>query len=178
MDYNKLSKKAHQNAVEHGFWMERNSNEHCLMLIVTEIGEMVEADRTGKHYDLNGYYQSLKDGNTSHAAFGLFLKDTTEDEMADVAIRLADLAGALGVDFTKMRPMRYHRAFDKFTFTENAFGLVKGLSRTQIAIEKRIQFGLEYITRWAKSMGVDIQTCVDNKMQYNHLRPMKHGKKY
>lgn len=93
MDYNKLSKKAHQNAVEHGFWMERNSNEHCLMLIVTEIGEMVEADRMGKHYDLKGYYKSLKDGNTSHAAFGLFLKDTTEDEMADVAIRLAASPG-------------------------------------------------------------------------------------
>lgn len=61
--------------------------------------------------------------------------------MADVAIRLGDLAGALGVDFDKMNPCKYHRAFDKFTFTENAFALTKGLCRDIIGIEKRIQFG-------------------------------------
>lgn len=47
MTYNDLTEKVHSNAVKHGFWDERRSNEHCLMLVVTEIAEMVEADRKG-----------------------------------------------------------------------------------------------------------------------------------
>lgn len=107
-----------------------------------------------------------------------FIKDTLEDEMADVAIRLGDLAGALGVDFDKMNPCKYHRAFDKFTFTENAFALTKGLCRDIIGIEKRIQFGLEYVTKWAKSINVDLDWHIGEKMKYNAARPPKHGKAY
>lgn len=48
VNLNRLSETAHRNAVEHGFWADRPSTEHCLMLVVTEIAEMVEADRQGK----------------------------------------------------------------------------------------------------------------------------------
>lgn len=98
--------------------------------------------------------------------------------MADVAIRLFDLAGAWGIDFDKMQPCRYFRAFDKFSFTENAFGLVKGLSRTQIAIEKRVQFGIAYVFEWANSLHVNLPWHVNAKMKYNENRPPKHGKLY
>lgn len=120
MNFNKLAKESHANAVKHGFWEKRESNEHCLMLVVSEIGEMVEAHRAGKRANLEVY----NDGTfNSSENFKVLIKDTLEDEMADVAIRLGDLAGALGVDFDKMNPCKYHRAFDKFTFTENAFAL-------------------------------------------------------
>ena len=91
---------------------------------------------------------------------------------------LGDLAGALGVDFDKMNPCKYHRAFDKFTFTENAFALTKGLCRDIIGIEKRIQFGLEYVTKWAKSINIDLDWHIDEKMKYNATRPPKYGKAY
>lgn len=118
MNFNKLAKGAHANAVKHGFWEKRESNEHYLMLVVSEIGEMVEAHRTRKRANLEVY----NDGTfNSSENFKVLIKDTLEDEMADVAIRLGDLAGALSVDFDKMNPCKYHRAFDKFTFAENAF---------------------------------------------------------
>ena len=47
MDYKELSQKAHENAVGHGFWEKDWSNEHCLMLIIGEVSEMVEAHRKG-----------------------------------------------------------------------------------------------------------------------------------
>ena len=120
MNFNKLAKESHANAVKLGFWEKRESNEHCLMLVVSEIGEMVEAHRAGKRANLEVY----NDGTfNSSENFKVLIKDTLEDEMADVVIRLGDLAGALGVDFDKMNPCKYHRAFDKFTFTENAFAL-------------------------------------------------------
>lgn len=175
MNFNKLAKESHANAVKHGFWEKRESNEHCLMLVVSEIGEMVEAHRAGKRANLEVY----NDGTfNSSENFKVLIKDTLEDEMADVAIRLGDLAGALGVDFDKMNPCKYHRAFDKFTFTENAFALTKGLCRDIIGIEKRIQFGLEYVTKWAKSINIDLDWFIDEKMKYNATRPPKHGKVY
>ena len=175
MNFNKLAKESHANAVKHGFWEKRESNEHYLMLVVSEIGEMVEAHRAGKRANLEAYNEPLLGGC---APFTSFIKDTLEDEMADVAIRLGDLAGALGVDFDKMNPCKYHRAFDKFTFTENAFALTKGLCRDIIGIEKRIQFGLDFVTKWAQELNIELAFFVAQKMRYNVMRPYRNGKQY
>lgn len=187
MNYNEMTERAHSNAVKHGFWDKKHSNEHCLMLVITEIAEMVEADRCGKHpfepkhhkdacMRLVGNVQWDKIGFDN--SFVAHIKDTVEDEMADVAIRLFDLAGALGIDFDKMNPCRYYRAFAKFSFTENAFALCKGLSRDVIGIEKRIQFGIFYIREWAKSLDIDLDWHIAQKMRYNENRPIRHNKRY
>ncbi len=111
-------------------------------------------------------------------AFEKWIKNALEDEFADIYIRLADLAGALGIDFDKMQPCRYYRAFDRFSFTENAFALIKGLSKDRIAIEKRIQFGMGFIEDWTKQHGVNLEWHIAQKMKYNQSREIMHGKKY
>ncbi len=187
MNYNDLAKKAHSNAVKHGFWKDKLSNEHCLMLIITEVGELVEADRKNrrpkdiavfkdacKRHAGNEDWERVGFGNS----FAEHIKDSLEDEFADIAIRLFDLAGSLGVDFDKMIPCRYYRAFDKFSFTENAFALCKGLSRDAIGIEKRIQFGVEFVKNWSESLKIDLAWHIAQKMKYNGSRPALHGKKY
>lgn len=179
MNKNNLSEKAHANAVEKGFWRERKGNEHCLMLVVTEISEMVEADRKSKHAMVENFDFALNDvGDSFNGAFEHCIKNTLEDEFADVAIRLADLAGALGVDFDRMHPCNYYRAFDKFSFTENAFALVKGLTKDRIAIEKRLLFGMTYIDNWATHHGINLDWHIEQKMKYNQGREAMHGKKY
>lgn len=176
MNYQELSEKAHANAVAHGFWNEQNSAEHYLMLIVTEISKMVEADRHARHADQSLYEIAKVEDKTK--AFELHIKDTVEDEMADIAIRLADLAGNLQINFSKLNPCRYYRAFNRFTFTENAFALVKGLSRGNIVLEKRIQFGLEFVESFSRSLCIPIDWHIREKMNYNETRPAKHGKAY
>lgn len=97
MTIKELVKKAHENARKHGFWEDWDSIcwedglpkredstldikelfNHAiatrLMLIVSELGEALEALR---HDD----------------------KENFAEELADVAIRLADLCGGLGID--------------------------------------------------------------------------------
>jgi len=74
-----------------GFWdRERNVGE-ALMLVVSELGEAIEAHRTGN--------------------FGIGRKDTFEDEIADSVIRLFDLSGGLGIDLE--RQMEWKMAFNK-----------------------------------------------------------------
>lgn len=192
INFTELANRAHGNAVKHGFWEKNPSNEHALMLVLTEVAEMVEADRKGniaviKHIrKQNNLAAAQKVHMTDevdnapdfNAAFIENVKDTMEDEMADVAIRLLDLAGNLGMDFERLSPMRYHRAFDHFTFTENAFALSKGLCRENINIFKRIQFGLHFIEMWAKCQGVNLKWHIEAKMRFNESRPMRHGKAY
>lgn len=171
MDYNKLAKEAHDNAVKHGFWEMQVSMMHCLMLIISEIGEMVEADRSGRRANYAKY-----NGNGGKD-FEALIKDTVEDEMADVVIRLGDLAGALHVDFKEGEIFIIDHQFEKDTFTENAFILTKGLCCDH-GMQDRIRFALAYVTKWAKYMGVDLEWHVTEKMKYNAAHPPKHGKAY
>lgn len=177
MNLNDLAKKAHSNAVEHGFWEQRWTYQHCLMLVITEIAELVEAHRCARLANVDAF--TKHDGRMPFDEnFTKHIKNTVQDEFADIAIRLLDLAGSLGIDFDVMRPCRYHRAFDKFTFTENAYALCKGLTRENIGIEKRIQFALDYVTNWAESLFIGLPWHVDAKMKYNEHREIRHGKSY
>lgn len=134
-DWGELAKKAHANAVAKGFHSVRQSNEHFIMLIITEISEFVQADRDGKWcWSSLAMYKDLIDpGSPARAANGSWAENfkswigkCAEVEMADIAIRLADLAGLLVIDFEEMSPCNYHRAFDRFTLTENALALIGG----------------------------------------------------
>ena len=77
-----------------------------------------------------------------------------------------------------MNPCRYHRAFDKFDFAENAFALCKGLARDVIGVEKRIQFGIEFVKNWTESLYIGLPWHIEKKMQYNANRPIRHNKGY
>lgn len=187
MTRNEFAFKAHANAVAKGFHSVRHSNEHFIMLVITEISEFVQADRDEKWCRSSlAMYKDLIDPNTPARAangswvdnFKVWIGKCAEVELADIAIRLADLAGLLGLDFGKMNPCNYHRAFDRFTITENALALTKGLCNTQISIERRVLFGLDYVFNWADSLGVDLWYFVESKMKYNETRPEMHGKAY
>jgi len=78
-------------AREKGFWEQDRNVGEMLMLVVSELGEAIEAHRR------------------SH--FGMEQKDTFEDEIADTIIRLFDLCGGLGIDLEKQ--MEWKISFNK-----------------------------------------------------------------
>lgn len=115
MEIKELIKEAHENAFKHGFWedwrrnawegffdtdlgtaMRINAIGNRLMLIV---GEVAEAQEALRHNDEQNF----------------------REELADVAIRLADLCGGLGIDLeaeihkkmekNKERPYKHGKAF-------------------------------------------------------------------
>lgn len=50
INWNELKDKAHSNAVKHGFWEGRPSDQHFLCLVISELMEAVEADRKGRYH--------------------------------------------------------------------------------------------------------------------------------
>lgn len=114
-----LIAKAHQVAKDKGFWEEERNKPEMLMLIVSELAEALEAlrkddyadsavvanlahdlelDRTDEEFMLKAlaWKQSFEQG----------VKSSFEDELADVAIRLFDLCGGLGIDLEKHIEMK------------------------------------------------------------------------
>lgn len=171
MDFNKLSKEAHADAVKHGFWEMPVGKMHCLMLIISEICKIVDAHRSRLYANYAGY------NARSGRSFSAFIKDTVEDGMANVVIRLCDIAGALNMHFKEDDICIDDYPFQKFTFVESAYALTKGLC-SHLEIEDRIRLGVEFVTKWAEYMGVDLEWHIKERMKYNAARPPKHGKAY
>ena len=181
--------RSFKTATEHGFHDEKTSYGHQMMLVVSEIGEAVEADRKCRHSQLAMFE---RERNTPQAAehvlkhfqfcFEQFVKDTVEDEMADVCIRLFDMCGYFNVvpycSKTEIESLRddWKEAFGDMSFCEQAFCLVNLLCDD----DANVTFGtsLAFIYYWSQHHGIDLVRHIKLKMQYNESRGYKHGKKY
>lgn len=94
---NRLSILFHERSKSKGFWDEPREIGTKLMLIVSELSEALEADRNGKHANMEKYYKGIAYADI----FETYIKDTFEDEIADAFIRLLDLCGYLNIDIEK-----------------------------------------------------------------------------
>lgn len=179
---NELSKQAHESAVKRGFWSEELSTEHYIMLVITEIAEMVEADREDKRANMWLFEDwQYRDVATFPEAFERFIKNTVEDEMADVAIRLLDLAGVLCCTEIKKTFLFENGTFrfNEYTFTETAFKMIKTRLDSRIySYSETVSNTLYFLFDWAKYLRIDLFKHIDLKMKYNETREFKHGKKY
>lgn len=95
-----------------------------LMLITSELGEALEADRLGKHAPyVATKILMTKDFNNEEvrSSFDKYVKDTVEDEIADAFLRLMGLVGKMDIDieshiiskseYNKMRPYKHSKKY-------------------------------------------------------------------
>jgi NTP pyrophosphatase (non-canonical NTP hydrolase) len=109
-----LISQAHEMAKSKGFWDEKRNTGELLMLVVSELSEALEALRKDHYADqavVESLSHDLELDRTDEefllkainwkTSFEQGVKSSFEDEIADVAIRLFDLCGGLGVDLEK-----------------------------------------------------------------------------
>lgn len=180
MNLNELRDKAYRCAVAHGWHEEEYSNEHFLCLVISELMEAVEADRSEKHTnrDIFEYYmkQRRRDDEEFMYAFKHDIKDSVEDELADACIRMLDLAGLRGYDLDSFD---YEGSdtedYSDMTFTESMFRICVYVTDNFYRDEPFIL--LNEIFAFCRDRNIDIFWHIKQKMKYNELRPYKHGDK-
>ena len=120
MNLTEFSQQVHRDNVRKGFYetwyglkkyvvdtsYERNQLlnqmfiDQRLALIMSEAGEAVECNRKNLRANLKGVVSSFE-GEDFKQAFRVHVKDTLEDEIADIIIRCLDLSGFLKIDIQK-----------------------------------------------------------------------------
>ena len=97
---NELSNAVLETAKKNGFYDNERNIAEMLCLIHSEVSEALECDRKGRYATSDASLTLLheKDADIFKAVFEDQVKDTFEDELADVMIRVMDLAAHKGVN--------------------------------------------------------------------------------
>lgn len=192
MELNKLRDKAYSIAKANGWHEQEHSDEHYIMLIITEIAEAVQADRNNKHADIANfkeyqtYYGSFLPSVKVQVIrfkedFEAYIKNTVEDELGDVIIRCLDLCGVKGLD---AYTVNVEFPFGMDGFTDRMYFVCRQLT-DRILTEDSVTLGfvlsqtMSYIVEHCRRRGIDLDFFIRTKMNYNRLRGYHHGgKKY
>lgn len=192
IDLNKLRDEAFQIAVEHGWHDEVLSTEHFLCPIISELMEAVQAERKGKRADV-AKFNEWQGNNIPFSEetrirrfqedFEAYIKDSVEDELADVCIRIFDLAGLLGVSFLGVKfPLKIRDEIYKYksqkTFTEWCYDLTRFIGNYNPWHITTLDFFvniLQEVFIMSKIKGFDLLWHIEQKMKYNRTRPRMHG---
>lgn len=167
---NELSKRAHELAKSKGWYDSTRSTGELLMLVCTEIAEAHTECMAGDVEEME---------SPSGKPEGL------PSELADVVIRIADLAGYLELDLTQCneygRPSSGKRQptdewfLQAFVSTSDACEWARTHDRQEM-VESLVGVinNIRSIADWYE---IDLEKAIETKMTYNATRPYRHGGK-
>lgn len=187
-ELNALKDKAYKTAVAHGFHEEEKPDAYWLGLVMSEMGEAINADRKEWLADAMLFNDDLakmpfKDSFEAH------IKDTVEDEIADIVIRLLDFAGMKGYTllisgFSELPSNAIIETFVENGLAGTLFYLIGALSdsleddSTEATVRVVINIISNCFEKITGGSDCDLWWFVEQKMRYNEQRPILNGKKY
>lgn len=189
-ELNKLKDTIYSIEVAHGFHDEEHTVDHELGMVLSEIGEAIDADRNPNapvptQKTIDEAMELADESDEQHVAFIAYFKDhikgSVVEELADVAIRLLDLAGDMDVEFDEQSNLEGPFLTKDATLPDQLFGFSLGLGSLTFDFADGVDFAdaLENISGIAKDYThLDLWQVVRLKMLYNDMRPRLNGKKY
>lgn len=171
-------------AMSKGFHNKPLNKPYYLMLIVTEISEAIDADRKHRHVtesihaperDVDSIMDKAEWVTTNRRTaewleyFERDVKNTFEDEMADIIIRCCDFLGAIGIKEIPVIRFSYSHPYPE-VFGELGWYWECLLHLEKRPIEERITALIKAVCEYCDLMGIDIVSHVWGKMIYNIYR--------
>ena len=183
MNLNELKDRAYKIAKAHGWHDKELSDETYLMLIITEIAEAVQADRDNRHADIEAF-KKYEDRIDFKENFERQVKNTVEDELADVVIRCLSFAGHRRWDLQHtLDEMKGTSDMDVIigdeAFVETAFYTCDEFfgCYSNSSAKEAVGGLLVSVAEYCNYKGIDLWWHVEQKIRYNELRPYRHGGK-
>lgn len=200
-----ISKKANEINKSNGWGVMKNY-KRFMALTISELSEMLEADRKDR-WSRNIIMDCIKDSTDSLYSmtlseahnyisdskvfknwFELTVKDTVEDELADVVIRIVSCLASLELPIEDedrgLFPATRERMKEQ-TVAENVYDLTKLLMDCDVReFQNRSTIirlcNIAYLCiDYANSLGIDLVWHINAKLKYNETRSYHHGgKKY
>lgn len=176
-----FQKGIHENAVAKGFWEEGQSRSkgEMVMLIVSELSECLEAHRVEKRTAIVDAAWMERSWDHSHLYQEHFpgkIKNTVEDEMADVVIRVLDYCAGWQLPIVQREYRKESTGnFGHDLLRINWYILNAFHEDTTGKDWGYVLASIEAFCTWYK---IDIESHIKWKMVYNSRRPYKHNKNY
>lgn len=186
---NALKDRVHKTAMEHGFHEDEKSDAYWLGLVMSEMGEVINADMKEFYADTRGFVDYMNATKFYFCkAFESYIKYSVEDKIAGIVIRLLDFAGLKGYELcVEVRPFsdceRAEWRFDEGGLSAMLFYLMDILTdcfdygELRLCISNLIYILSNLFEKMTDS-SKDFWWFVEKRMEYNEQQPKLNGKKY
>jgi NTP pyrophosphatase (non-canonical NTP hydrolase) len=200
MNTQELITKCHQLAKDKGFWDKERNMQEAFALILSELYEAFQAHRKGRFAELkDGYFNAVNSRNAALVRIGkdkidffahdfeTHIKDTFEDELADVLIRIFDFCGGFEIDLTEyLKDYPIEKCLFLITLKatnnigEKILNISYFASDSYFSLNKSLACLNIYrsVVFLCQELNIDIETHIELKLAYNATREKLHGKKY
>lgn len=199
MDIHTLIEASHTLGKDRGFWEIDKDLREEMLYIFSNVGDIAKSFKKNKRADWESYekrFISLENHDESSKHFIIakrnlykeYIKDTFEDEIANVILRITDLIGGKKIDLISAHPwIEPYQNTDLNYFFRNvkpreefsgnvAHWLNESLASCMFSSDKDQDYGLFHIVFHLSSMiefyDIDIERLLTKKIEYNSSRPI------
>lgn len=200
MNILKLIEESHSVAKEKGFWDEKKNNSETVLLIIANVGEILKAHKKGRFANWIEYEASLsritnpeRQGDLNfNVVFEEYVKDTFEDEISNVILRICDFMGGNNIDMFALHPwmrdyselsvnefFRYAQVSKEYSGNV-ADWLHESLWECSYYFKEEdsgLTHLLCYLGSMVCGMEINIERHIEAKLRYNKNRPRLYGRK-
>ncbi len=176
VDLNKLAAEIHEAAVKKGFWSVEDAEEKHLAKMISELGEVVQADRAGIMYEVE--HEGAK-------------PEGVVAELADFVMMALDMYVFVGIDINSVVGViafdEYRSGLGADIADRAAYSVVNLLDMalnafvdpgTSADVKGCVLVTTYGVCCWALAQGFDLWEIIRQKMAYNESRPALHGRLY
>lgn len=172
IDLNKLAEEIHAAAVEKGFWDVEEAEEKHLAKMISELGEVVQADRAGVMYEVERDGAKPEGVVAELADFVMMALDWyVHSGNIDEAVSVLNRMGAT-------RPARLECRRVKSDLPYMVMILANDILSVRFGNHTNLCRAVFSAAIMAKSFGYDLWEIIRAKMEYNKSRPALHGRLY